>query len=315
MTNDRDSQNPPSSEELIRRARESYSTPPDAGETTAPNHDPPSSVETRQYEPRDRTRRDDRQAHEYAPPPPKPPDADDRVSSADHRGDVPGREPTPPGAVDEATASDEAPSAPELPPPPDLTPPPDRARRAEPQPPWPPSKYIPGGTVPVPPPARPSGTARLFSVGRWIVGGIFLFAVLGQCFDSGNTLDDLSVGDCFQDPGIGVEVSEVEKVGCSDLHDFELFTTVELGDADRAFPGTDTLFNELESECAARFSEYVGHDYLTSVYDFVAFTPVVDGWRDGDRKGLCALYLFDPTFPSGGPDLVQVAGTARNSGR
>jgi hypothetical protein len=127
---------------------------------------------------------------------------------------------------------------------------------------------------------------------------------------SGTTLDSLSIGDCFEDPGIGVEVSQVDTVDCNELHDFELYATVELGSEDRIFPGSTVLFDEIEAACISQFPGYVGNDYLTSAYDFVSFTPVQEGWDDGDRTGMCAIYQFDGNF-----NLVQSIGTARNSGR
>lgn len=177
---------------------------------------------------------------------------------------------------------------------------------------WPPAPAPPDADAPWEPPPPPpnAGRARWWSIARWVGGGLFLVALLGQCFARGTTLDDLAIGACFQDPGIGGEVSQVDTVDCNELHDFELFATVVLGDSARLFPGAETLFAEIEAECTARFPGYVGRDYLTSAYDFVSFTPVQDGWKDGDRTGMCARYEFDGTA-----NVVRTIGTARNSGR
>ena len=164
-------------------------------------------------------------------------------------------------------------------------------------------------------PKASSGFGRFFSIGRYVLGGLLLVVFLGQCFGSGTTLDslkfgELKVGGCFEDPGIGVKISNVETIDCNELHDLELYATFELGSSDRFFPGQDALFTELETECVNRFPAYVGRDYSTSAYDFVSFAPTEEGWKDGDRTSMCAVYEFDSVF-----NRIQSTGTARQSGR
>lgn len=145
----------------------------------------------------------------------------------------------------------------------------------------------------------------------WIFGGIIAVVLFGQCFTGGTDLDSLEIGDCFEDPGIDIEVSRVDTLDCNTLHDFELYATIDLGPDSRVFPGQNALFEEIGDQCIDRFNSYVGHDYWDSDYDFVSFTPVESGWDAGDRTGMCAVYEFDPlTF-----EPVQSIGTARNSGR
>jgi hypothetical protein len=295
-----DDREPPSSEELIRRAREGYSTPdspPDEPRAPEPHPAPEPPVGGPPLDD------DPEPAAEHAMPEidePDLPPAYDPPSESDAY-DEPERdyEPEPANEAGPEARPEAAPGTGH---------PIEDAEPIE-HPSWLPDSGYPGGTVPAPSQA-PSGFARFFSIGRWVLGGIFLLVALGQCVGSETTLDDLTIGECFQDPGLGVEVSEVETIDCNELHDFELYATVALGASERIFPGSETLFTELESECVARFSGYVGHDYLTSAYDFVAFTPVEEGWRDGDRTGMCAIYEFGDAF-----EIVGSIGTARNSGR
>lgn len=299
MTDDRDNQEPLSSEELIRRAREGFSTDSDEAAVAADSAGDTTPEET---SPEDAPGASDADSHETT----GAPDLEDRaVDEPSRQTDIeqahpePVAPPPPPNfetLPDLGSDVEEEPSEQDLPPlPPDTSwPPPDLPEA--------------GGSLPSPP---PSGASRLFAAGRWIVGGILLFLFLGQCAGSGTTLDDLDIGDCFENPGVGDEVSEVDTVDCGELHDFELYARVTLGTSDDdLFPGSERLFAELEGECVALFPSYVGHDYLTSVYDFVAFTPVESGWRDGDRTGMCALYEFDGAF-----NVIETSGTARNSGR
>lgn len=286
-----DDREPLSSEELIRRAREGYSPPrSDGGESRTSE---PVPIE----ETPDEDLMLDEELEPIAETPStdyedlQPYSVDDRERLVDPEAEpvYEAEPPNPPGEIDPGPPTEDSASIE--------------------HPTWLPDTTFPGGTMPAPAEA-PGGFARFFSIGRWVVGGIFLLIALGQCVGSETTLDGLGIGECFQDPGIGIEVSEVETVDCNELHDFELYATVALGPSDRVFPGTETLFTELESECVARFTSYVGNDYLTSAYDFVAFTPVAEGWRDGDRTGMCAIYEFGPSF-----EIVKSIGTARNSGR
>jgi len=266
MSNDQDDQEPLSSEELIKRARQGLGDR-DTAETSGPS------------------------------------DADDGASNADvdvpePRRDGSGRTPSEPDTesveLAAASESDEL-DHPYFPHPGSDV---DES--------WPPPPEVPRYERP----KASSGFGRFFSIGCYVLGGLFLVAFLGQCFGSGTTLDSLKVGECFEDPGIGVEVLNVETIDCNELHDFELYATFELGSSDRFFPGQDALFTELETECVNRFSAYVGRDYLTSTYDFVSFAPIEEGWKDGDRTGMCSVYEFDSAF-----NVIQSTGTARQSGR
>ena len=288
MANEPDDRDPLSSEELIRRARDGLSTsdPESSDAPASPEPDADSGDSNRSGQGR-------QPATPHSPSPPDTPEAP--PTRHEHPNDADSLPASTPDAVSGGTAS-------------------PRSRESQPPSPpdWPASTPDdePDGHIQRAETASPSGWARFWGVGRWVVGGFILVRLFGQCVGSGTTLDDLNVGDCFADPGLGSEVSEIDDVDCNQLHDFELYATVILGPSSRDFPGTVALFDELDSECVSRFPGYVGHDYLTSAYDFVTFTPVEDGWESGDRTGMCALYEFDANF-----NVVQSIGTARNSGR
>ena len=291
MSNDQDDQEPLSSQELIKRARKGLGDPGTA-DTSGPSDDDvgTSSAEADTPEPRrntsGRTPSDpDTESHEQAAAKSES-DEPDLTYLPDLGSDV----------DDVAESSPPPPPAPAEP----AWPAADEAQ------PWPPTPEVPRYERP----KASSGFGRYFSIGRYVLGGLFLVVLLGQCFASGTTLDSLKVGECFEDPGIGVEISNVKTVDCNELHDFELYATFELGSSDRFFPGQDALFIELETECVDRFPTYVGRNYPTSAYDFVSFAPIEEGWKDGDRTGMCAVYEFDSGF-----NVIQSIGTARQSGR
>ena len=299
MAGDRDNPEPLSSEELIRRAREGYSSPdPEIVEDHSSDGDEAAAALDRSHEEmpaRDETRRDPSPPHRDDTSPGDPPPLDDSMPPP----------PPPPPTSREGADGEPGRSPSSLPPPQWDDPPQGPSSYDEP---WTPPP-APDGTWEPPPPPQRSGFARLFGVGRWVLGGIFLVVALTQCFASGETFDALEIGDCFEDPGDG-EVSTVDTVDCNELHDYELYARVSLGPESRPWPGETALFGELVDECFARFPPYVGTEWELSAYDFDVFIPVEDLWKDGNHDGLCVIYEFDEGF-----NLTKAIGTARNSGR
>ena len=305
--NDRsDDKEPLSSEELIRRAREGYREPAEIEEPAADAETDTGS--TGDMDPADlspaRGETDADVTEALTPRPWEDPQEDRSIDEPAPRREYqaqppPPQRPAPPSAPDAGTAE-------------------SQPRQPEPtQPPvWPPVE--PG--VPGPgrslPKSRLSGFARLFSIGRWIVGGVFLVFALGQCFNPEASLNNLTAGDCFEDPGTATglgessEIGQIETTDCNQLHDFEVFAILNLGSEDRVYPGTNTLFDEMEVRCLDLFSAYVGRDYVQSAYDFITIVPLDDNWRVGDRTGICSLYEFGENF-----DIVRSIGSALNSGR
>lgn len=117
----------------------------------------------------------------------------------------------------------------------------------------------------------------------------------GGEISSGGTLaiSDLRVGDCF-DFEEGDEISQVDARPCTDAHQYELFhiaTWTASGD----YPTEEAMMTFVGDECVPAFDRYVGASYLSSQLNFVQFTPVEAGWREGDRVFQCAL--VDPMNP------------------
>lgn len=140
----------------------------------------------------------------------------------------------------------------------------------------------------------------------WWVPALAIFLVVGYLAsarrdDSGEiaaggtlSIADLRVGDCFDVEELG-EVSEVDARPCTDAHQYELFhiaTWTASGD----YPAQAAMMTFIGEECVPAFDRYVGTEYLSSQLDFVPFTPVEDGWNQGDRVFQCAL--MDPMNPA-----------------
>lgn len=163
-----------------------------------------------------------------------------------------------------------------------------------------------------PAPQRSGGSPRFggWIIGLVIFGGIALFNVL----DNTTNVAALSTGDCIEDPGIVAVIENVESVSCAEPHEVEVFAVADLtgpGTADGSrYPGEDEIYESGMEVCVPRFTGYVGSSYESSVYWIDAWTPVEEGWDDGDREVLCVLYEFTDDF-----DLKTSTFSARNSGR
>lgn len=139
----------------------------------------------------------------------------------------------------------------------------------------------------------------------WWVPALAVFLVVGYLasarrdgggeISGGGTLSiaDLRVGDCFDFAEVD-EISEVDARPCTDGHQYELFH-VATWTASGDYPAESAMMTFVGEACIPAFDRYVGADYLSSQLDFVHFTPVEDGWNDGDRVFQCAL--VDPMNP------------------
>lgn len=109
------------------------------------------------------------------------------------------------------------------------------------------------------------------------------------------------------DPG-GDVIEDVDTVDCSEPHDLELFTKVDIKGFDDAYPGEEPLATWLFGQCAERFGAYVGSSFVTTDYFILTITPDDELWESGDRNGLCAVYLSDADG-----NVITATGSARNS--
>lgn len=163
--------------------------------------------------------------------------------------------------------------------------------------------------------SRPEPTPSSTSTVAWIkpVISVVAIAVFGIGFvaaqlDGTEAIDQLAVGQCF-DPGTATEVYSVPVVDCDELHEAELFGTVEIDAFGVEFPGDEAIYEWVNSRCEGQFFAYVGEEYSESRYWIEVFTPTENGWDDGDRTGLCTVVLVDENL-----DVRPALGTARNWG-
>jgi hypothetical protein len=104
---------------------------------------------------------------------------------------------------------------------------------------------------------------------------------------------DLENGQCFQ-AAEGDIVEEVEVVGCTTPHDYEIYHVVDhpAGPSD-AWIGDDEMQAFVDTECKGAFESFVGTTYNSSTLFIYFLAPTENTWSGGDREVICSLYLPD----------------------
>lgn len=98
----------------------------------------------------------------------------------------------------------------------------------------------------------------------------------------------LQVGDCINDSELEDVVTTLPIVPCSEPHESEIFAEAELeGDT---YPGDEAVGTQADEICYNEFAGFVGLDYETSVLEYYPFTPLAEGWAQGDRLVSCVIY-------------------------
>ena len=133
---------------------------------------------------------------------------------------------------------------------------------------------------------------RRYGVLIAIVAIIAVIAVVGVAFRDrfGSNASELVVGDCFDLPGTGLTVENVQHHPCTEAHTAEVFAVFKhpaaKGDA---YPGTVTLRSYGADGCVAPFASYVGISKDETALDIGWFRPTEEGWKVGDRAFTCYL--------------------------
>jgi hypothetical protein len=121
-----------------------------------------------------------------------------------------------------------------------------------------------------------------------LLGSLVVVALAAAACGSASVFE-LSVGDCFDDPTSGGEVSSVSAVDCAEPHDNEVYALYDY-DGD-SYPGEAAMSAAADEGCEARFEDYVGIGYLDSELYYTHLTPTQESWDEGDREVVCVLYL------------------------
>jgi len=118
---------------------------------------------------------------------------------------------------------------------------------------------------------------------------------------SATYIDDLAVGECFDDSD---EEDEVVRQPCAEPHDGEIIAGVTLPDG--PYPGDKEVDKAGEQTCATEFGEYVGSTVKDTELEWDYWTPTKQLWNANDRLVVCAAY---------GPDFDQLTGSVKGTRR
>jgi Domain of unknown function (DUF4190)/Septum formation len=114
-------------------------------------------------------------------------------------------------------------------------------------------------------------------------------------------IDELEIGDCFDDTSSDDEVARRQ---CPEQHDGELVAIVTLDDG--AYPGDKNIDKFADRACTPPFGTYVGKSRDESELYLAWWTPDKYTWSSGDRRVFCAAY---------GPGDDKLTGSVKNSHR
>jgi hypothetical protein len=114
-------------------------------------------------------------------------------------------------------------------------------------------------------------------------------------------VDELAVGDCFDETSVEDEVIQRD---CPVEHDGEMVASVTLPAG--AYPGDKAIDDAADQACAGPFGTYVGKSRDDSELELAWWTPDKPTWNSGDRRVFCAAY---------GPGTDKLTGTVKNSHR
>ena len=92
---------------------------------------------------------------------------------------------------------------------------------------------------------------------------------------------------------------------CEEPHDNEVYAFTPLAGNPIIFPGDAAAAEAALTACLDRFDGFVGAPFPTSALDILYITPTSEGWAEGDKSVICAVFRVD------GQPLI---GTAEGSG-
>lgn len=133
-------------------------------------------------------------------------------------------------------------------------------------------------------------------MGRVIKYGLGIFVIVAVLASLGDkSVQDLSVGDCFDDPeeGVNTAVLTVPTKACSEPHDNEVYALHSVKGSD--WPGGGKLETIARDACYEAFEPYVDRSYEESQLDIGWLTPTEGSWEEEDDRSV-TCFLYDMEF-------------------
>lgn len=141
-----------------------------------------------------------------------------------------------------------------------------------------------------------------------ITAGIGIFFVVPRLLGA-TAIEDVQVGDCFDAPDNGENISEIDTFSCDEPHEYEVMQIFGYAADDAApYPGSDAVWEDAVLGCVENFANFTGLDWETEVNILIdAIYPLRVSWEENnDREAICVLVRIDENG-----DVVQQTGTIR----
>jgi hypothetical protein len=146
------------------------------------------------------------------------------------------------------------------------------------------------GYAPVATPPARSGRRNLVALGVLVViivvavGGIWLFR---DRLSGG--VNELAVGDCFDEPVGAQTITDVQHQPCTSPHDAEVFAVLtHPAGSGEPYPVVSGFEDYIQQNCVPAWEAYTARTWATDTeLSLSYFHPTVTGWGDGDRGFTC----------------------------
>jgi hypothetical protein len=111
---------------------------------------------------------------------------------------------------------------------------------------------------------------------------------------------DLAVGDCFDEPDVTMNITDVRHQSCSDPHDGEVFAVLDyrLEGGSTSYPILDTFREFVSDNCVPALESYTGRttdEIGAAGFSFAYLYPSLESWSEGDREVTCYISKEDET--------------------
>ena len=152
-----------------------------------------------------------------------------------------------------------------------------------------------GYAPPTPPPAR-GRRGNLAALGVLVViivvvgGGFWLFR---DRLSGG--VNELAVGDCFDEPVGEQTITDVQHQPCTSPHDGEVFAVLtHPAPKGEAYPVVSGFDDYIQQNCIPAWEAYTARTWATDLeLSLSYYHPTVSGWGDGDRGFTCYTTRVD----------------------
>ncbi len=123
-----------------------------------------------------------------------------------------------------------------------------------------------------------------------MVGGAIVLAGGGFAwYQNQNSVTNLEVGDCVNEPESYDKVETLPTVDCDGEHDFEIY---QVGELSGEFPGDAELDEQVGQVCFTAFESNFGTYDETNPYDFTYLVPLEESWSQ-DKGYSCMVYSVE----------------------